>query len=47
MGRFGDVFLVSGDPDLHLIAGVGEVLRLWLTNTASTRCSMSGSLVLG
>jgi FtsP/CotA-like multicopper oxidase with cupredoxin domain len=37
MGRFGDVFLVSGDPDLHLITGVGEVLRLWLTNTASTR----------
>ena len=37
MGRFGDVFLVSGDPDLHLITGMGEVLRLWLTNTASTR----------
>jgi FtsP/CotA-like multicopper oxidase with cupredoxin domain len=37
MGRFGDVFLVGGDPDLHLIAAAGEVVRLWLTNTASTR----------
>jgi FtsP/CotA-like multicopper oxidase with cupredoxin domain len=37
MGRFGNVFLVSGDPDLRLEAGVGEVVRLWLTNTANTR----------
>jgi FtsP/CotA-like multicopper oxidase with cupredoxin domain len=37
MGRFGDVFLTSGDPDLRLAAGAGEVVRLWLTNTASTR----------
>jgi FtsP/CotA-like multicopper oxidase with cupredoxin domain len=37
MGRFGNVFLTSGDPDLHLEAGVGEVVRLWLTNTANTR----------
>jgi FtsP/CotA-like multicopper oxidase with cupredoxin domain len=37
MGRFGNVFLVAGDPDLHLTAAVGEVVRLWLTNTASTR----------
>jgi FtsP/CotA-like multicopper oxidase with cupredoxin domain len=37
MGRFGNVFLTSGDPELHLAAGVGEVVRLWLTNTANTR----------
>ena len=37
MGRFGNVFLTSGDPDLQLKAGVGEVVRLWLTNTANTR----------
>jgi FtsP/CotA-like multicopper oxidase with cupredoxin domain len=37
MGRFGNVFLTSGDPDLRLQARVGEVVRLWLTNTASTR----------
>jgi FtsP/CotA-like multicopper oxidase with cupredoxin domain len=37
MGRFGNVFLTSGDPDLRLEARVGEVVRLWLTNTASTR----------
>jgi FtsP/CotA-like multicopper oxidase with cupredoxin domain len=37
MGRFGNVFLTSGDPDLELSAKAGEVVRLWLTNTASTR----------
>ena len=37
MGRFGNVFLVGGDPDLQLTAAAGEVVRLWLTNTASTR----------
>jgi FtsP/CotA-like multicopper oxidase with cupredoxin domain len=37
MGRFGNVFLTSGDPDLRLSAGAGEVVRLWLTNTANTR----------
>jgi FtsP/CotA-like multicopper oxidase with cupredoxin domain len=37
MGRFGNVFLTSGEPDLHLTAGAGEVVRLWLTNTANTR----------
>jgi FtsP/CotA-like multicopper oxidase with cupredoxin domain len=37
MGRFGNVFLTSGEPDLRLEAGVGEVVRLWLTNTANTR----------
>jgi FtsP/CotA-like multicopper oxidase with cupredoxin domain len=37
MGRFGNVFLTSGDPELRLEARVGEVVRLWLTNTANTR----------
>ena len=37
MGRFGNVFLTSGDPDLRLEGRVGEVVRLWLTNTANTR----------
>ena len=37
MGRFGNVFLTSGDPDLRLEARPGEVVRLWLTNTANTR----------
>jgi FtsP/CotA-like multicopper oxidase with cupredoxin domain len=37
MGRFGNVFLTSGEPDLNLTARVGEVVRLWLTNTANTR----------
>ena len=37
MGRFGNVFLTSGEPDLHLEARAGEVARLWLTNTANTR----------
>jgi FtsP/CotA-like multicopper oxidase with cupredoxin domain len=37
MGRFGNVFLTSGDPDLRLAARVGEVVRWWLTNTANTR----------
>jgi FtsP/CotA-like multicopper oxidase with cupredoxin domain len=37
MGRFGNVFLTSGQPDLRLEARVGEVVRLWLTNTANTR----------
>ena len=37
MGRFGNVFLTSGEPDLRLAVGAGEVVRLWLTNTANTR----------
>jgi FtsP/CotA-like multicopper oxidase with cupredoxin domain len=37
MGRFGNVFLVGGEADLQLSAGAGEVVRLWLTNTANTR----------
>jgi FtsP/CotA-like multicopper oxidase with cupredoxin domain len=37
MGRFGDVLLVNGQPDLSLPARLGEVVRLYLTNTANTR----------
>jgi FtsP/CotA-like multicopper oxidase with cupredoxin domain len=37
MGRFGDVLLVSGDPDLSLTARGGEVVRFYLTNTANSR----------
>ncbi len=37
MGRFGNLFLTSGDPELRLEARWGEVVRLWLTNTANTR----------
>ena len=37
MGRFGNVMLVSGEPDLSLTANRGEVVRLYLTNTANTR----------
>jgi FtsP/CotA-like multicopper oxidase with cupredoxin domain len=37
MGRFGDVLLVAGEPDLTLAARTGEVVRLFLTNTANTR----------
>jgi FtsP/CotA-like multicopper oxidase with cupredoxin domain len=37
MGRFGNVLLVAGEPDLALTARTGEVVRLYLTNTANTR----------
>ena len=37
MGRFGNLLLVSGEPDLQLDFRAGEVVRLWLTNTANTR----------
>jgi FtsP/CotA-like multicopper oxidase with cupredoxin domain len=37
MGRFGTLLLISGEPDLALTVKTGEVLRLWLTNTANTR----------
>jgi FtsP/CotA-like multicopper oxidase with cupredoxin domain len=37
MGRFGNVMLVAGEPDLQLTAKQGEVVRLYLTNTANTR----------
>jgi FtsP/CotA-like multicopper oxidase with cupredoxin domain len=37
MGRFGDVLLVNGETELSLSAQQGEVVRLYLTNTANTR----------
>jgi len=37
MGRFGNVLLVNGEIDLSLEARHGEVVRLYLTNTANTR----------
>ena len=37
MGRFGDVLLVNGEAELSLTAQRGEVVRLYLTNTANTR----------
>ena len=37
MGRFGNVLLVGGEPDLALAAKHGEVVRFFLTNTANTR----------
>ena len=37
MGRFGNVLLVNGETDLALTAHRGEVLRLYLLNTANTR----------
>ena len=36
-GPLRDVLLVSGEPDLSLTAQLGEVVRLYLTNTANTR----------
>jgi FtsP/CotA-like multicopper oxidase with cupredoxin domain len=37
MGRFGNVMLVAGEPDLSFNAKRGEIVRLYLTNTANTR----------
>ena len=37
MGRFGELLLVAGETDLSLDARLGEVVRLYLTNTANTR----------
>src|SRR5262249_7449245 len=37
MGRFGNVMLVAGEPDLSLQARRGEVVRFYFTNTANTR----------
>lgn len=37
MGRFGNVLLVGGETELSLTAQAGEVVRLYLTNTANTR----------
>jgi FtsP/CotA-like multicopper oxidase with cupredoxin domain len=37
MGRFGNLMLISGETDLRLSVQAGEVVRLWLTNTANSR----------
>jgi FtsP/CotA-like multicopper oxidase with cupredoxin domain len=37
MGRFGDTLLIAGQPELQLTAKHGEVVRVYLTNTANTR----------
>jgi FtsP/CotA-like multicopper oxidase with cupredoxin domain len=37
MGRFGELLLINGETDLSLDARLGEVVRLYLTNTANTR----------
>src|SRR4051812_49694350 len=37
MGRFGDTLLIAGEPELGLTAKPGEVVRLYLTDTANTR----------
>src|SRR5688572_16729076 len=37
MGRFGNVLLVNGEPAIGLEAQHGEVVRMYLTNTANTR----------
>ncbi|MFN2564931.1 MAG: multicopper oxidase family protein [Gemmatimonadaceae bacterium] len=37
MGRFGNVFLVNGEPSYRLTVKRGEVVRFYLTNAANTR----------
>src|SRR5690349_4132540 len=37
MGRFGNILLIGGETDYSFTARTGEVVRLWLTNTANTR----------
>jgi FtsP/CotA-like multicopper oxidase with cupredoxin domain len=37
MGRFGNLLLANGEPDLTLNARAGEVVQLYLVNTANTR----------
>ena len=37
MGRFGNVFLVNGEPQWSLEARPGEVVRLYFTNAANAR----------
>jgi FtsP/CotA-like multicopper oxidase with cupredoxin domain len=37
MGRYGNLLLVAGETELALTARTGEVLRLWLVNTANSR----------
>ncbi len=37
MGRFGNVFLLNGEPDYELTVDRGEVVRFFLTNVSNTR----------
>jgi suppressor of ftsI len=37
MGRFGNVFLVNGEPGYHLGVKRGEIVRFFLTNAANAR----------
>jgi FtsP/CotA-like multicopper oxidase with cupredoxin domain len=37
MGRFGNVMLVAGEPDLAVEVKRGELVRFYFTNTANTR----------
>jgi FtsP/CotA-like multicopper oxidase with cupredoxin domain len=37
MGRYGNVMLLNGETDFSFDAAVGEVVRLYLTNTANVR----------
>jgi FtsP/CotA-like multicopper oxidase with cupredoxin domain len=37
MGRYGNLLLVGGETEPRLTANAGEVVRLWLTNTANSR----------
>ncbi len=37
MGRFGNVFLVNGEPDYSAEFGAGEVVRFFFTNVSNTR----------
>jgi FtsP/CotA-like multicopper oxidase with cupredoxin domain len=37
MGRYGNVMLTGGETAPALTAQIGEVVRLWLTNTANSR----------
>jgi FtsP/CotA-like multicopper oxidase with cupredoxin domain len=47
MGRFGNVLLVNGEPELTLGARQGEVVRFYFTDTANTRVFTSGSRAPG
>lgn len=44
MGRFGNLFLINGEPDYRLSVKRGEVVRFMLTNVSNTR---TYNLVLG
>lgn len=37
MGRFGNLFLVNGEPDYHLSVHRGDVVRFFLTNASNAR----------